>query len=55
MNEVVGVSVGDPIYVDLFDEIRSRIENRFFDRGYLGAKVALALEQKDRAVVGDFW
>jgi len=49
VNEVVGVSVGDPIFVDLFDEIRSRIENRFFDRGYLSAKVALALEQKDKS------
>lgn len=49
INEVVGVSIGDPIFIDLFDEIRTRITARLFDRGYLNAKVALALEQKDRS------
>ena len=47
--EVIGISPGDSVHIDLVGEIKDRVTSRLRDRGYLSPKVVIALEQIDRS------
>lgn len=45
IQDILGVSTGDTVFTEVFDEIRGRVLARLRDRGFLAASALIALEE----------